>query len=232
MSAPQPLGAGLKGRIDAIIAARNIDMSAIADTPDDSGPVEALRLSEQRIPLRYRNAVADHPGVLAWVRQVAEAAKPGPAGSAGLATGPSLLIAGPTGTGKTYQAYGAIRALLAQRVRLRWQAITSADLHAAMRPRPSGAIGHDPERVLAEHIRCPLLLLDDLGAAKPSEFTEELTYRLLNARYNDMTPTVFTTNLPIADLRSVLGDRIVSRLAEVTSRVVLDGADRRRITAA
>lgn len=76
--------------------------------------------------------------------------------------------------------------------------------------------------------RCPLLLLDDLGAAKTSEWTEELTYRLINHRYEHMLPTLITTNLPTAELRTALGDRVASRLAEMTERVILTGPDRRR----
>ena len=145
-------------------------------------------------------------------------------GGPGIAEGPSLLIAGPTGTGKTHQGYGAVRALLTRGVRLRWEATTSADLHARLRPRA----GHDGERELQTLARCPLLLLDDLGAAKTSEWTEELTYRLINHRYEHMLPTLITTNLPTTELRTALGDRVASRIAEMTERVILTGPDRRR----
>ncbi len=97
-------------------------------------------------------------------------------------------------------------------------------MHARLRPRA----GHDGERELQTLTRCPLLLLDDLGAAKTSEWTEELTYRLINHRYEHMLPTLITTNLPTAELRTALGDRVASRLAEMTERVVLTGPDRRR----
>ncbi len=186
----------------------------------------ALELADARIPARYRQALADHPQVTTWADQVARAGRPGPGGP-GIAEGPSLLIAGPTGTGKTYQAYGAVRALLTRGVRLRWEATTTADLYARLRPRP----GRDAERDLQTLARCPLLLLDDLGAAKTSEWTEELTYRLINHRYEHMLPTLITTNLPIPELRTALGDRVTSRLAEMTERVVLTGPDRRRRTA-
>ncbi|MEU8437309.1 ATP-binding protein [Streptomyces sp. NPDC029216] len=131
-------------------------------------------------------------------------------------------------TGKTHQAYGAVRALLAAGVRLRWEAVTAADLFARLRPRP----GLDAERELHTLARCPLLLLDDIGAAKGSEWTEELTYRLINHRYEYLRPTLLTTNLPIPQLRTGLGDRVASRLSEMTHRVVLDGADRRRTSPA
>ncbi|MFE0192491.1 ATP-binding protein [Streptomyces sp. NPDC058989] len=213
----------LADRLEAILADRGIDPTAAPAEPP-AEPVTALELADARIPVRYRNALADHPQVTSWVEEITRTGRKGPGGAPGIAHGPSLLIAGPTGTGKTHQAYGGVRSLLAAGVRLRWEATTTADLYASLRPRA----GHDPERALWSLCRCPLLILDDLGAAKTSEWTEELTYRLINRRYNEMLPTLVTTNLPIADLREAVVDRVASRLAEMTTRVILNGTDRRR----
>jgi DNA replication protein DnaC len=230
MPEPQPLGTtALASRLSGILAARGItaDPSAhLAPVAPAGGHVAALQAAEVRIPPRYQAALADHPQVQAWIQQLIRAARPGPDGTSGIARGGSLLLAGPTGTGKTHQAYGAIRSLLSAGVRLRWHATTAADLYANQRPRP----GHDAERDLQALMRCPLLVLDDIGAAKASEWTEELTYRLINHRYEHLLPTLLTTNLPIRDLRAGLGDRITSRLAEMTERVTLTGTDRRRHT--
>lgn len=219
--------AGAVNRLAAILTSRGIDPRSDAPSTMPE-PVTAVQIADARIPARYRSALADHPAITAWVGEIARAGRPGPAGAPGIGTGPSLLIAGPTGTGKTHQAYGAIRALLTAAVRLRWEATTAADLYAAQRPQH----GHDAERHLQALARCPLLLLDDLGAAKQSPWTEELTYRLVNHRYNHLLPTLVTTNLPVADLREAVGDRVASRLAEMTQRVILTGRDRRRHTAA
>ncbi|GAA1357651.1 ATP-binding protein [Streptomyces beijiangensis] len=210
-------------RLDSILQGRGID-PATAPTEAPAERVTALELAEARIPPRYRHALGGHQKVVGWVEEVATAARPGPSGTRGIALGPSLLIAGPTGTGKTHQAYGAVRSLLTAGVRLRWEAATTADLYARLRPRA----GHDAERDLATLSRCPLLIVDDLGAAKQSEWTEEITYRLINHRYTHLLPTLLTTNLPTAALRDAVGDRVASRLAEMTTTVVLTGADRRR----
>ncbi|MEU6987983.1 ATP-binding protein [Streptomyces sp. NPDC046324] len=215
--------ARITSRLGAILAQRGIAPNTAAHEPTPE-PVTALELAEARIPARYRHALADHPQVTAWANAIARAGRPGPAGAPGIAEGPSLRIVGPTGTGKTHQAYGAVRILLAAGVRLRWEAVTAADLYARLRPRP----GFDGERDLQTLMRCPLLLLDDLGAAKTSEWTEEVTYRLINHRYEHLRPTLITTNLPTGDLRTVLGDRVSSRLSEMTECVILDGEDRRR----
>ncbi|KPI02921.1 IstB domain protein ATP-binding protein [Actinobacteria bacterium OK074] len=210
-------------RLTARFAARGIDPATpIADTPE---PIPALEAAQERIPPRFRHAVADHPGVAAWCRTVGrQASAPSAGARRQVTTGPSLLLLGPTGTGKTRQAYGAIRSLLGAGIGVHWNAVTAADLYAEMRPRP----GLDPEWMLRHLLRTPLLVLDDLGAARMTEWTDELTYRLVNHRYNHELPTVMTSNLPVASLRSKLGDRIASRIAGMAEQITLDGPDRRR----
>ncbi|MEU7510686.1 ATP-binding protein [Streptomyces sp. NPDC042898] len=220
---PQTLGEGTLDRMARILAARSIDPAAAqAEEPEPYSPLEALSAG---MPPRYRGAVADHPQVLAWVRTVAEAAvAPSRGARRQVTTGPSLLMAGVVGAGKTHQAYGAVRRLVQSGVGVRWRATTAADLYADLRPRP----GADSERELAAVSRCPLLIIDDLGAAKASEWVEEVTYRLINRRYNYELPTLITTNLAISDLRAHLGDRVASRLAQMTTRVEFEPVDRRR----
>ncbi|WP_329553708.1 ATP-binding protein [Streptomyces sp. NBC_00696] len=224
---PLPLGGtGTVDRLARILAARNIDPAAVTDLVDEPEPYSPLDALLAGMPPRYRAAVADHPQVLAWARDVAEAAvAPSPGARRQVTTGPSLLMAGVVGAGKTHQAYGAVRRLVQSGVGVRWRATTAADLYADLRPRP----GVDSERELAAVSRCPLLIIDDLGAAKASEWVEEVTYRLINRRYNHMLPTLITTNLAIKDLRAHLGDRVTSRLAQMTTRVEFEPVDRRRL---
>ncbi|MBA4864050.1 ATP-binding protein [Streptomyces sp. PSKA54] len=222
---PQTLGDGTFQRLERILVARGMNPKVLPDIAEEPECLTSLGVLEAGMPPRYRMARADHPEVLAWVRDVTEqAAAPNPGARRQITTGPSLLMAGVTGAGKTHQAYGAVRALVEAGIAVRWRATTAADLYADLRPRP----GHDTERELAAVSRYPLLILDDLGAAKASEWVEEITYRLINKRYNLMLPTLITTNLAMRDLRDHLGDRVASRLAEMTTRVVFEPIDRRR----
>lgn len=184
---------------------------------------------DRRFPRRFRDAKADNPSVLEWVENYL----------ANPAEAKGLLLFGATGTGKTHQAYGALRLIGTHTKSYRqhkgdpfdrwtetyWDAFTMADLNASMRPGGD----RDPENTLMRNRAMDLLLIDDLAAARTSEWVEEHLYRLINGRYEDMRPTMFTTNLDPAALRDALGDRMASRLAESCVRVVLDGPDRRRV---
>lgn len=172
----------------------------------------AVEITDRRIPPRFRDAMADDPAVTAWCDRFTE----GPG---------SLLIVGKTGVGKTYQAFGALRRLAAAGVTVDWAATTAPNLYARLRPRD----GVDTEAELAKFTGAELLVLDDLGAAKTSEWTEEITYRLIGCRYDAMTPCLITSNVPVDQLRDALGDRVASRLTEMCQRVVLRGSDRRRV---
>jgi DNA replication protein DnaC len=177
-----------------------------------------------KIPEWYRDAVVTEPGVIDWIREVVAVATGGRTSQPVVVTGPSLLLIGPTGTGKTHQAAGALRALSLSGVSCRWVFATAADIYAELRPRPRV----DSEREFKRYAEAGLLVVDDLGAAKGSEWTEEVNYRLINHRYSHKLPTLITSNVPPKELGTALGERVASRLIEMTTRVVLKGSDRRR----
>lgn len=180
---------------------------------------------ERDIPEVFRDAVVSVPAVAEWVRSLAEATVQGMRGEvASVHKGPSLLLLGTTGTGKTYQAFGAVRAIAASGMHCSWLATTAADVYAALRPRPKV----DAESEFTRFASAQLLVLDDLGAAKASEWNEEVNYRLINHRYQHRMPTIITSNLLAGQLAERLGDRVMSRLAEMCKRVVVTGDDRRR----
>lgn len=167
-----------------------------------------------RFPRRFADAQATHPDVRAWAQAYQDSPR----------SASSLLLLGPTGTGKTYEAHGAIRAAVAMPATIRWYATTAPDLVASLR----GRSGDQVETELARYEAADLLLVDDLGVGKSSEWTEEVTYRLVNSRYEHCRPTIYTSNVPPAQLSDVLGERVASRLVEQCQRVTLKGADRRR----
>lgn len=178
-----------------------------------------------RVPGRYADATPDHPAVATWVTEITTgAAAAARAMNPVIKAGGSLLILGPVGTGKTYQAYGAVRALAHSGCAFTWLVTTAADVYAQLRPRPKVDSETEFERIA----NTTVLVLDDLGAAKASEWTEEVNYRLINHRYELELPTVITSNLEGPELRGQLGERVASRLVEMCERTTLLGEDRRR----
>lgn len=178
-------------------------------------------MTRRRIPPRFRDATASDPAVAAWCDALILAYQAGSVSDV-----KPLLITGPTGSGKTWQAYGAIRRVTAGIV-TGWLASNTPDLYALLRPGDGGG-----ESEYRRWAAVPLLLLDDLGAAKGTEWTEEITYRLVTHRSEHVLPTIFTTNLPVRapagqpSLQRLMGERVFSRLAECTL-VTLKGRDRR-----
>jgi DNA replication protein DnaC len=135
---------------------------------------------------------------------------------------PTLLLVGAVGTGKTHAAYAVAnhafdRGLLTV-------AVPVPDLLAALRP--SGDDGTLSARARA----CDLLVLDDLAAEKPTEWTAEQTSALIDARVREERRQVITTNATYSQLEQRLGERTVSRLTGGATVVKLTGSDRRRTT--
>lgn len=165
------------------------------------------------IPTRFRSSGEHvvHPRVNEWTRDVI----------AGTTTD-SLVLLGGVGTGKTSQAFAAFRNVVtATRREGRWT--TVPDLLEDLRP----GRRDDGGRLLTDLQRTPLLLLDDLAAQRDSEWTAEILYRLLDYRYAWQLPAIITSNVPPAEIRARLGDRIASRLNGMGRTVVLEGPDRR-----
>jgi len=74
-----------------------------------------------------------------------------------------------------------------------------------------------------------VLILDDIGAEKATEWVRERLYLIINERYDQMRPIIFTSNNSISELSSKLGDRIASRIVGMSLTISLDGIDRRNI---
>ncbi|MFF5567671.1 ATP-binding protein [Streptomyces sp. NPDC012623] len=235
MAEPERAGSARSMRaMERILAAKGLQVvqDAADEVPEESpGDREwhcraradyALSRWRRATPPRFRDAEATMPEVIDWAdRALADNAAAG-----------ALLLSGLTGTGKTHQAYGALRRIAAGGPN-RFELITvnSADMYGNLRP--SQVLGA-AERELRRLSEVQYLFLDDLGTAKTSEWTEEVTYRLINSRYNHCLPTIITSNLPARDengpdLTDFVGARVASRLAEmVTTLVPMIGADRRR----
>ena len=81
-------------------------------------------------------------------------------------------------------------------------------------------------------LNAELVILDDMGAEKTTEFVEAELYRLLDHRYNNGLKTIITSNIPFDQIPAIYrhnGERIKSRLTSMCAVLKLQGDDQRRL---
>lgn len=191
----------------------------VADEYRTESRMRAKRELNRQLPPLYTQAETEIAELLGWARELSDVDM-----TNGRAEGPSLLLLGGTGTGKTHAAIGALREYVRAGGDATPVMIPAPDLYAELRPKA----GRGNDGVFERYAHSKLLFLDDIGAAKASEWVEEINYRLVNHRYNQQLPTIFTSNVPPRELGAVLGERVASRLTEMCRLVALKGPDRRR----
>lgn len=131
----------------------------------------------------------------------------------------NLVLVGPVGTGKTYAAWAALRRVFGTGHRV--GGIGAVDLLDALRPGGDGA-------EWAKEI--DVLLIDDLGAHRGTEWTDERLYGLIHHRWEQMRPIVLTANVADGEeLVDLVGERTYSRLTGGATAIRLGGDDRRKL---
>lgn len=92
----------------------------------------------------------------------------------------------------------------------------------------SSSYDEDYQGIFRETMNFPgILIFDDIGSEKVSDWVIERLYLIINKKYEDMIPMIFTSNCDLEILSARLGDRIASRIFGMTKLVKLDGADKR-----
>jgi DNA replication protein DnaC len=146
-----------------------------------------------------------------------------------------LLLYGPHGVGKTHLAIGILKACVRSKG-ARAYFFETRELLRLVRDTYNRSVEETEMEVLKPLLDADLLVLDDLGAERSSEWVQETLGLVVNTRYNAKRPTVFTSNLvdvpDTTDPRSFifqLGARTRSRLVEMCDWVEIQGADIREV---
>ena len=70
-----------------------------------------------------------------------------------------------------------------------------------------------------------LLVIDDVGAEKVSDWSRQMFYTLIDRRYREMSQTIITSNLDLDKLAEIIDERISSRIIEMGKVIKLGGKD-------
>ena len=116
--------------------------------------------------------------------------------------GNGLLLTGSIGVGKTHLAIGILRALMQERGAL-GLFYDYCDLLKQIQNSYNRSVGATEMEILRPVFEAEVLVLNELGAGKPTEWVWKTVAHVLNTRYNDRRTTILTTNyanLPLAGL--------------------------------
>ena len=207
----------------------------------------ARLLSQARIPARYQHCdLADYdPNFNGANSSLA---------SARLAAGrfveeypvekTGLLFTGSIGVGKTHLAVGIIRELIVGKG-VPCLFCDYRELLKEIQNSYNPSVSATEMSILRPVFDAEVLVLDELGAVKPTEWVWDTVSLVLNSRYNDVRTTIITTNLPDQSaagavreshgrgpreetLGDRIGERMRSRLHEMCRKVEMTGEDFRQ----
>jgi DNA replication protein DnaC len=161
--------------------------------------------------------------------------------------GLGLLIVGSSGLGKTHLAAGILQALVIEK-RVNGLFYDYHELLKKIQNSYNSTVAATELSVLRPVFEAEVLVLDDLGATRPTDWVWDTVAHILNARYGRNQTTIITTNFPnlpsLSNREAValgsagrasrgetlgdrIGDRMRSRLQEMCVVIEMHGEDRR-----
>ncbi len=140
-----------------------------------------------------------------------------------------IILAGPVGTGKSYIA-AAIANGVIEKYRYN---VKFRNIPQIIRDMQKLDYDADRNQYLSDICTGKLVIFDDFGIERKTEYVTELLYAIINERYRKNKPTIITTNIPISELRSenvpTEFQRIYSRILSMCNiDITVTGKDRRK----
>jgi DNA replication protein DnaC len=145
-----------------------------------------------------------------------------------------LLLMGGCGVGKTHLAVGVLFEIINAGKPGHAVFCTFQDLIQDIQASFGSDTAPDKSEILRPLLDAELLVVDELGSQKPTNFVQDLLYYLINSRYNAERATIFTTNYlddpPEREetLEQRIGARLRSRLHEMCEPVTVKSDDYRK----
>lgn len=135
----------------------------------------------------------------------------------------SILLRGNTGCGKTHLAIAMAKIIPTEWHSNNWDLVpgaiftTAPELLLKIRSSFQKEAKQTEEEIINYYSDCDVLVLDDLGSEKTSEFAVTTFYIILDRRIRDCKQTIITTNLSQKEIEDTFGARIASRLSSMTN---------------
>lgn len=131
----------------------------------------------------------------------------------------SIVLTGDTGSGKTHLAVAILREFVkdGKVIDSRGAIFTTVpDLLLSIRSGfgDSSGFTQSEEDFVNSYAKTPFLILDDLGAEKSTEWATATLSAIIDKRYRELLPTVYTTNLTLDEISNQLSRRISSRMSD------------------
>jgi DNA replication protein DnaC len=137
----------------------------------------------------------------------------------------NIALHGNTGCGKTHLAVSTLREMIQKDTIPDYHDYSGyTQIHGAMfitvpnllmeiRASFKDNLGETEKEIVGRYVTYPLLILDDLGSDRATEWAIETLYLIIDGRDSNLKPTFITTNLSVQEIESHYGARIASRIA-------------------
>ncbi len=210
-----------------IVAGKGARVCSCQSQRESGGSYDKAKLPGRYAPCHFNSYLPADPSQVKALRLATQFTMEYPAVDRG------LLLIGSVGVGKTHLAVSILKGLSERGFsclfyEFGWLLKEIQDSYNSNTKTSELA-------VLAPVLNAEVLVLDELGASKPTDWVRDTMAQIINTRYNDKKATIFTTNYHDErqndreeTLEDRIGVRLRSRLYEMCKTIEVNGQDYRR----
>ena len=220
---PKCLGSGME-----IVAGKGARQCACQKQASRANPFDKVRVPRRYLNCHFNSYEPSNPMQTQAVRFAMKFTQEFPAVDQG------LLLTGPVGVGKTHLAVSILKGLT-ERGGFSCLFYEFGSLLKEIQGSYNASTQTSELGVLSPVLNVDVLVLDELGASKPTDWVRDTMAYIINTRYNDQKHTIFTTNYlderqaNEETLEDRIGIRLRSRLFEMCKTIEIRGADYRKV---
>lgn len=134
--------------------------------------------------------------------------------------GRCLILSGNVGAGKTHLCCALLRDVIDKTAQPCFY-VSFDEMVNMFRETMDRTAGCTERELIARFARYRLLVIDEVGLQKFSDYELTVAYKVINARYQNERPTVLATNVNANNLKNCIGERAVDRLRENGGRALV-----------